>query len=252
MVRLYAEIPFPETQVEYFLRDINIHNSHLIDYNPEWYPVLIPEYLYQYSEINPMKAYKLHRHYIEMYLLVELKKLQEKEVIIDDYFFDIYFHRLLYGFSMIFDDTASILYMIQNDNYKPIVDVSKQLDVLSLFYSSSSPIESKYQLCTKMIPIFIQTLQEFESAPICKYQPYYTQYQRYLSPFGHSVEQTHRSLQKVEYIINGLLFDQLTHHLEKLIHLRDEIQNKLFPEITKITSDLFLERQLSRIINAYL
>ena len=53
-------------------------------------------------------------------------------------------------------------------------------------------------------------------------------------------------------MINDLMFDQLTHHLEKLIHLREEIQNKIFPEVSKITSDLFLERQLSRIINAYL
>jgi hypothetical protein len=53
-------------------------------------------------------------------------------------------------------------------------------------------------------------------------------------------------------MINDLIFDQLTHHLEKLIHLRDEIQNKLFPQVTKVTSELFSERQLSRIINAYL
>jgi hypothetical protein len=187
-----------------------------------------------------------------MDILVELKKLQEKEVITDDYFFDIYFHRLSYGFSMIFDDIASIVYMNLNQNYKPIREVFKQLDVVSLFYISSSPIEIKYQLCTKMISVFIQTLQEVKSNPICKYQRYYTQYQRYVSSFGHTPEQTHRSLQTVEDMINGLMFDQLTHHLEKLIHLREEIQNKLFPEVTKLTSDLFLERQLSRIINAYL
>jgi hypothetical protein len=142
--------------------------------------------------------------------------------------------------------------MIQYQNYEPIIEVFKQFDVLSLFYSSLSPIEIKYQLCSKMIPVFIQTLQEIKTNPICKYQPYYTQYRRYVRTMGHTVEQTHQSLQMVEDMINDLIFDQLTHHLEKLIHLRDEIQNKLFPQITKVTSELFSERQLSRIINAYL
>ena len=252
MLHLYQKIPFPDSQVEYFLRHINIYNGHLIDYNPEWYPVLIPEYAYQLLDTNPLQVYRLYRQFTEMDLLVELKKLHQKEVITDDYFFDIYFHRLLYGFSMIFDDTSSIVYMNLNQNYKPIREVFKQLDVISLFYSSSSPIEIKYQLCSKMIPVFIQTLQEVKSNPICKYKPYYTQYQRYVRTMGHTVEQTHKSLQMVEDMINDLMFDQLTHHLEKLIHLREEIQNKIFPEITKVTSDLFLERQLSRIINAYL
>jgi hypothetical protein len=224
----------------------------MLDYNPEWYPVVIPEYLYQLLETKPIEVYRFFRQHREMDILVELKKLQEKEVITDDYFFDIYFHRLSYGFSMIFDDIASIVYMNLNQNYKPIREVFKQLDVISLFYSSSSPIEIKYQLCTKMIPVFIQTLQEVKSNPICKYKPYYTQYQQYVGPFGHAVEQTHKSLQMVEDMINDLIFEQLTYHLEKLIHLREEIQNKIFPEITKVTSDLFLERQLSRIINAYL
>ena len=153
---------------------------------------------------------------------------------------------------MIFDDTASIFYMILNQNYKPIIEIFKQFDVVSLFYRSSSPIEIKYQLCSKMSLVFIQTLQEVKSNPICKYQPYYTQYQRYVRTMGHTVEQTHKSLQMVEDMINDLIFEQLTHHLEKLIHLRDEIQNKLFPQVTKVTSELFSERQLSRIINAYL
>ena len=252
MIHLYKDIPFPVSQVEYFLRHINIYNGHMIDYNPEWYPVVIPEYAYQLLETNPIEVYRLYRQYREMNILVELKKLQEKEVIADDYFFEIYFYRLSYGFSMIFDDTASIFYMIQNQNYKPIIEIFKQFDVISLFYRSSSPVEIKYQLCTKMIPVFIQTLQEVKLNPICKYQPYHTRYQVYVRPFGHTPEQTHRSLQVLENMINDLIIADLSHHLEKLIDLREDIQKELFPQVAKITSDLFSERQLSRIINAYL
>ena len=53
-------------------------------------------------------------------------------------------------------------------------------------------------------------------------------------------------------MINDLIIADLTHHLEKLIDLREDIQKELFPQVAKITSDLFSERQISRIINAYL
>ena len=252
MLHLYQKIPFPDSQVEYFLRNINIYNNHMLDYNPEWYPVVIPEYLYQLLETNPLQVYRFFRQYREMDILVELKTLEEKEVITDDYFFDIYFHRLLYGFSIIFDDTASIFYMLLNQNYKPIIEIFKQFDVVSLFYRSSSPIEIKYQLCYKMIPIFIQTIKEVKSKPICRYTPYFNKYLQYTGQFNRNLAQDIKSLDTLEEMINDLIIADLTHHLEKLIRLREDIQKELFPQVSKITSDLFSERQLSRIINAYL
>ena len=250
---LYNGIPFPPQQVDYLLSHINLFNAYMIEARPEWLPVLIPEYMYNLSEMNPIQVYKSYNTFRGAHLFNDIKQLLEKGVIDDQYCFDVHFHRLTYGFPQLFKEYPTIGYIIQNQNYHPITQVCKNLDVLSLFYTSPSPKEHKYQLCTAMIPVFVQTLEELKTKIICPYEPYYDSYDR-LFQQGHlnREEIIHRTLQTLQEMVQDLLVLDLTYHLQRLYLLQEEIRKELFPEIAQLTSELFAERQLSRIINAYL